>query len=68
MILNCRWNTAHQDAFNKANLLHQNISVRNILIKEDGGGMLIDWDLSVNASHPGGILVRRKKRTVSDEN
>ena len=36
---------AHDDAFNKAGVLHRDISVGNIMITE-GNGMLIDWDLS----------------------
>ncbi|ETW82613.1 hypothetical protein HETIRDRAFT_165394 [Heterobasidion irregulare TC 32-1] len=36
---------AHQQAFN-AGVLHQDISGGNILITDDGRGLLIDWDLS----------------------
>ncbi|KAF9520319.1 hypothetical protein BS47DRAFT_1335924 [Hydnum rufescens UP504] len=52
----------HQDAFERANILHRDISVGNILIKDDGRGMLIDWDLSVNNSDPVSAA-RRMKRT-----
>jgi RIO-like serine/threonine protein kinase len=38
-------NTAHKEAFEKARILHRDISVGNILITEDGRGILIDWDL-----------------------
>jgi hypothetical protein len=37
--------SAHDEAFNKARVLHHDISVGNILIT-CGQGMLIDWDLS----------------------
>ncbi|KAE9384735.1 hypothetical protein BT96DRAFT_841797 [Gymnopus androsaceus JB14] len=37
---------AHQDAFKLASLLHRDISVGNIIITNDGRGMLIDWELS----------------------
>ncbi|KAK0186650.1 hypothetical protein F5146DRAFT_1227254 [Armillaria mellea] len=41
--------TAHQQAFEKLEIMHQDISVGNILITEDIngylGGILIDWDL-----------------------
>ena len=35
-------NLAHDDAFYKARVLHQDISVRNIIILEDGTGLLVD--------------------------
>jgi len=52
---------AYQDAFDKAKILHRDISVENI-IKADGKGMLIDWDLSLDLSHPRSSA-RRLKRT-----
>jgi thiamine kinase-like enzyme len=36
---------AHEDAYNKAGVLHRDISVGNIMITK-GHGILIDWDLS----------------------
>ncbi|KAF8510660.1 hypothetical protein BU17DRAFT_8491, partial [Hysterangium stoloniferum] len=36
---------AHGDAYDKAKILHRDISSGNILITETGGGLLIDWDL-----------------------
>jgi RIO-like serine/threonine protein kinase len=36
---------AHDDAFYEADILHRDISVGNIVISEDGTGLLVDWDL-----------------------
>ncbi|VDC03071.1 unnamed protein product [Peniophora sp. CBMAI 1063] len=36
--------TAHKQAYEKANLLHRDISPGNILITEKGTGLLIDWE------------------------
>ncbi|VDC07240.1 unnamed protein product [Peniophora sp. CBMAI 1063] len=38
---------AHSVAYEKAHMLHRDISPGNILIKRNGDGMLIDWDLSL---------------------
>ncbi|KAF8518123.1 hypothetical protein BU17DRAFT_30085, partial [Hysterangium stoloniferum] len=35
----------HGDAYDKAKILHRDISSGNILITDTGGGLLIDWDL-----------------------
>ncbi|KAF5344896.1 hypothetical protein D9758_011599 [Tetrapyrgos nigripes] len=37
---------AHQDAYEKAKILHRDVSVGNILITEDGRGLLADWEFS----------------------
>jgi len=37
---------AHWLAYSLAKILHGGISVQNIMIDEDGNGMLIDWDYS----------------------
>jgi len=37
---------AHWLAYTLAKILHGDISVQNIMIDEDGNGMLIDWDFS----------------------
>ncbi|KAF8518562.1 hypothetical protein BU17DRAFT_66398 [Hysterangium stoloniferum] len=35
----------HGDAYDRAKILHRDISSGNILITDSGGGLLIDWDL-----------------------
>ncbi|KIL67560.1 hypothetical protein M378DRAFT_9337 [Amanita muscaria Koide BX008] len=47
---------AHEDAYFLAHILHRDISVGNILIKDNGDGVLVDWDLckdleGTSASH-----------------
>ncbi|KAI9436793.1 hypothetical protein F5148DRAFT_989669 [Russula earlei] len=37
---------AHTDAYNKAKILHRDVSAGNILIAPDRSGLLIDWDMS----------------------
>ncbi|RDB15333.1 hypothetical protein Hypma_004778 [Hypsizygus marmoreus] len=37
---------AHHDAFRLCNILHRDIGVKNIIIKRDGRGALIDWDIA----------------------
>ncbi|KIM72609.1 hypothetical protein PILCRDRAFT_30353, partial [Piloderma croceum F 1598] len=39
---------AHQHAHFRVRILHRNISVGNILITDEGKGLLIDWDLCLN--------------------
>ncbi|KAI0046339.1 hypothetical protein FA95DRAFT_1560215, partial [Auriscalpium vulgare] len=53
--------TAHAEAYTKAKILHRDVSAGNILIDEDGRGVLIDWDLSRDISLPPGR--RRQWRT-----
>ncbi|KJA18891.1 hypothetical protein HYPSUDRAFT_44727 [Hypholoma sublateritium FD-334 SS-4] len=38
---------AHDDTWFKGQILHRDISVSNIIIAENGEGILIDWDLCV---------------------
>jgi serine/threonine protein kinase len=42
---------AHGDAYDKAEILHRDISSGNILITATGGGLLIDWDLCKELKH-----------------
>ncbi len=61
-------------AYEKARILHRDISVGNIMMKirgKNGGpvaGFLIDWDHSVvlDLIPPGGLLQRRISRTASN--
>ena len=39
-------NIAHKEAYESAGILHRDISAENILITDDGHGLLIDWDIS----------------------
>jgi serine/threonine protein kinase len=36
---------AHEDAYHKAGILHRDVSVGNLIVTDDGEGLLIDWDL-----------------------
>lgn len=57
---------AHKDAYNKAGVLHRDISVGNIMITK-GHGILIDWDLSkqVKQDPSADDKVKQPTRTVS---
>ena len=56
---------AHEDAYNKAGILHYDISIGNIMITK-GHGILIDWDLSWVKQDPSvDDKVRQPMRTVS---
>ncbi|KIL56565.1 hypothetical protein M378DRAFT_89157, partial [Amanita muscaria Koide BX008] len=37
---------AHQQALDKANILHRDINAGNILITDEGRGFLVDWDVA----------------------
>ena len=56
---------AHADAYNKARILHRDISARNILISDNGTGILIDWDLSKKVEDNPDARPGRYSRTVS---
>ena len=57
---------AHSHAFERAQILHRDISAGNILVtKNDDGspkGLLIDWELAKKMNEHGS---RRPERTVS---
>ncbi|KAF5369607.1 hypothetical protein D9757_010460 [Collybiopsis confluens] len=61
---------AHQVAFEKGSQLHTDISVGNIIITDDGRGMLIDWELSKDVKREGfqiGTSSWKFKSTVGDD-
>ncbi|KAG9317721.1 hypothetical protein JVU11DRAFT_1937 [Chiua virens] len=51
---------AHSHAFEKAKILHRDISAGNIILTDDGRGLLIDWELAKLVSDIGS---RRPDRT-----
>ena len=55
---------AHTDAYNRTRILHRDISTGNVLITEEGAGILIDWDLSKKAKVDPNAKPRRHSRTV----
>ena len=42
----------HSRAYKRAKIFHRDISAGNILIDENGEGILIDWDLSLDLNKP----------------
>ena len=56
------WHVAHKETYEKAKILHRDISVGNILITSDGHGLLIDWDLCNSTLILQGA--RQRERTV----
>ena len=58
-------NVAHDDAFFEADILHRDISVGNIVILNDGTGLLIDWDLCKSMNPESENEERVIERTVS---
>ena len=59
-------NLAHDDAFYEARVLHRDISVGNIVILEDGTGLLVDWDLCKVMDSASENEKRVVERTVSE--
>ena len=53
---------AHSHAFNVAKILHRDISAGNIIVTDEGKGLLIDWELAKMMDEGGS---RRPDRTVS---
>ncbi len=52
------------EAYDKANILHRDVSAGNILITEEGSGILIDWDLSKKVVKDENAKQRQHSRTV----
>lgn len=57
--------SAHKQAYELVGILHRNISVGNILIKPDGGGLLVDWDLPKPVDATGKSASERTVRRYS---
>ena len=53
---------AHDGAYFDANILHQDISLENIMISEDGG-FLIDWDKCIHV-RPQEQSLKKVEKTV----
>jgi len=55
---------AHKEAYENARILHRDVSVGNILITDEGRGLLIDWDM---CKHVRDLpeAARQSERTVS---
>ncbi|KAH9954087.1 hypothetical protein BC827DRAFT_1244831 [Russula dissimulans] len=54
---------AHTVAYEKAHILHRDVSAANILITEGGSGILIDWDLSKKVTRDDDSKPRQHSRT-----
>ena len=59
-------NLAHDDAFYDAGVLHRDISVGNIIILQNGTGLLVDWDLCKVMDPASENEERAVERTVSE--
>ncbi|KAH9020336.1 hypothetical protein EDB84DRAFT_1231763, partial [Lactarius hengduanensis] len=55
--------TAHTGAYERVGILHRDVSAGNILIAENGSGILIDWDLSKKVVKDGSRTQRQYSRT-----
>ncbi|KAH9174774.1 hypothetical protein EDB89DRAFT_1904348 [Lactarius sanguifluus] len=54
---------AHTEAYERVGILHRDVSAGNILITENGSGILIDWDLSKKVVKGGSGTQRQHSRT-----
>ncbi|KAH9017118.1 hypothetical protein EDB83DRAFT_2571598 [Lactarius deliciosus] len=55
--------TAHTGAYERVGILHRDVSAGNILITDNGSGILIDWDLSKKVVKGGSGTQRQHSRT-----
>jgi RIO-like serine/threonine protein kinase len=55
---------AHKQAYEWAKILHRDISAGNIILTDDGKGLLIDWDLCNRVENLAKVG-RLSERTVS---
>lgn len=57
---------AHWGAYKLCGILHRDVSGRNVMMTEDGRGILNDWDFAKRIAGPGEVEVPRDhERTVS---
>jgi serine/threonine protein kinase len=56
--------TAHKQAYEGPKILHRDISAGNIILTDDGNGLLIDWDLCNRVENLAKVG-RLSERTVS---
>ncbi|KAH9017122.1 hypothetical protein EDB83DRAFT_192136 [Lactarius deliciosus] len=54
---------AHTGAYERVGILHRDVSAGNILITDNGSGILIDWDLSKKVVKGGSGTQRQHSRT-----
>ena len=58
---------AHRDAYEKCNIVHRDVSARNVMMTENDRGILNDWDLAKRFSEDAAQSVRQHERTESPQ-
>jgi hypothetical protein len=56
---------AHEDAYVKLGFIHRDVSINNIAISKDGGGILYDWDMALPTNRPSTVIRPFPQHTVS---